>query len=122
MKVKVLEDRNNEFVEHLKMVLNTTFHSMPMNFTVEYFVGEDVKGIKGLYFILSSSKAGSIYEKITPMKEFETPLDIEENFVNQIISDLVLAGITFVNLEKLRINAFLQQKEPKIIRHVIYLN
>jgi len=121
MKVRVLEVRENEFVEHLKRMLNDTYRVAPVTFDVNYFIGEDVKGKKGLCFILSSSKAGSIYEKFTPLQMFETPLDIEDGFVSQIINDLVLAGVTFVNLERMRMSDFLR-KGKKPIRHVIYLN
>ena len=123
MEVKVLEHRENEFVEHLRKMLGETFHTIPITFDINYFIGEDTSnGDKVLCFVLTSSKAGVIYEKLVSMKVFETPMDVEEDFVNQIVADLILAGVTFVNLEKIRISNFLQDKEKIKKRSIIYLN
>lgn len=122
MKIKKVEGRTNEFVEHLTKMLNDSFGNLPINFHVNYFLGEDTKGTKGLYFVLSSNKAGQFYEKFTPIEIYQTPMDIEEEFIAAVINDLVLAGVTFVNLEKLRSLSDLNKKRGGMITHVIYLN
>lgn len=123
MEVKILEHRESEFVEHLKTMLYDTFHSISMSFEINYFVGEDTSnGDKVLCFVLTSSKAGVIYEKIITMEAFETPMDVEDTFVNQIVNDFILAGVTFVNLEKLKMSDYLQDKGKKKKQSIIYLN
>lgn len=124
MKIRILENRENDFVEHLKRMLNDFFTGTPFHFKVSYFVGEDTKGNKGLYFELSSTKTGSIYQNFAPVSSSQTPMDIEDELINKIINDFVLAGVSFINLEKLRSSDFVQEKRGKklITRHKIYLN
>lgn len=122
MKVKVIEIRSNEFVEHLKKVLNGIFNSLSMSFDINYFVGENAEGKRGLCFILSSSKTGIIYEKLSLMKSFETPADVEEKFICQVIDELVVAGVGFMSIEKLKDTLFLLRGNEMIVKYVIHLN
>jgi len=103
MEVRVLEHRESEFVERLKTTLNEAFNPIGMSFDINYFIGESTanKG-KLLCFIIQCSKTGIIYEKIIEMKPHETPMDVEDNFVDMIVGELLLSGVTFLNIEKIR--------------------
>ena len=101
----------NEFVEQLRKLLTGFFpDTMPVGFDLKYFIGEDDKGIRGLYFEINSKNVGNIFFKFKPMKAWETPADHEERFISEIVNDLMLAGITFVNFEKLKENEFNKNK------------
>jgi hypothetical protein len=37
------------------------------------------------------------------MKSHQTPMDVEEEFIEGIFTDITLAGVTFLNIEKIKI-------------------
>jgi len=95
--MKRIETRHNEFVEHFKTMLSNSFPP-PLKYKVEYFVGEE-KGTRGLYFGLTSKVFGGLYNRWEEVLPHETIADIEDEFIDKVINDLVLAGITFLNVE-----------------------
>jgi hypothetical protein len=94
--MKRIETRENEFVVQFKELLLNSFPHV-LDFKVDYFVGED-KGVKGLYFTMTS-KFGRIYTKIEEMKPHQTVYDLEEGFMDKVINDLMLTGVTFMNVK-----------------------
>ena len=111
MKMKKIESIENEFVGQLQKLLSGFFpKEMPVGFDLKYFIGEDDKGVRGLYFEVNSKNVGNIFFKFQPLEPWETPADHEDKFIGNIVNDLMLAGITFVNFEKLRENDFNKNK------------
>lgn len=102
MKVKVLEIRKNSFVRRLQKMLNETFSGGGIVFKINYFLGESESGNKGIFFILTNNKFGSLYEKYAELKDHETPLDVEEAFIDSIINDFVFYGITALSDIKMK--------------------
>ena len=93
--MKRIETRDNEFLMQLREILRNSFPPA-LDFKVDYYLGED-KGVKGLYFILTS-KFGRLFARTRPLKSGQVVYDIEEEFMNTVINDLVMNGITFVNM------------------------
>lgn len=93
--MKRIETRDNEFVEQFRKTLEDSF-PIGLKFKVDYYLGED-KGVQGLYFSISS-KFGRLFAKTKPLKSGQTVYDIEEEFMNAVINDLVINGVTFVNM------------------------
>lgn len=112
MGIKRIETVENEFIEQLKQLLNSSFPEV-LGFEVEYFIGED-KGIRGLYVEIKSKVFGIIYRKKEPMESYVLVSDIEEDFVNKVINDLVLGGISFLNGESVR-----QKQEKEMNRAIV---
>ena len=103
MEVKILEYRESEVVERLQKTLNEAFSPISMKFDVKYFIGEEIiNKDKVLCILISSSKAGIIYERIVIMKSYQTPMDVEEDFIGGVMTDITLAGVTFLNIEKIK--------------------
>ena len=96
--MKRIETRENEFVVHFKEVLKNSF-PLVLNFRVDYYLGEDKNGKRGLYFTLTS-KFGRIYTKIQLMDDSQMVYDIEEEFMDKVINDLMLTGVTFMNIKE----------------------
>jgi len=96
--MKKIETRDNEFVIHFREVLKTHFPSI-FRYRVQYMLGEDREGRRGLYFELKSELIGEIYSRFEELGSHETPFDHEEEFINNVINDLVLSGITLMNIE-----------------------
>ena len=96
--MKRIETRENEFVVQFKELLKNSF-PLVLNFKVDYYLGEDNNGKRGLYFTLTS-KFGRIYTKIQPMKDSQVVYDIEEEFMDKVINDLMLTGVTFMNVKE----------------------
>ena len=99
--IKKVKTRENEFVFHLREILDKFFPE-PLGFEVEYYIGEDKRGTKGLYFNLTSNQFGKIYSKFGRFKDDNFEIDILEKevaFVNEVIYDLVLAGVTLMKME-----------------------
>ena len=107
MSVKRIETIENVFVEQLKELLHNSFPKI-LGFDIEYFVGED-RGVRGIYFEIISKPFGIVYKKHITMKPYETIMDIEDRFMNEVINDFVLAGITFMNADSVR-----QKEERKM--------
>ena len=96
--MKKIEARDNEFIMHFKGVLKDSFPK-PLDFKVDYYLGEDDKGTRGLYFYLESKQFGPIFSRFQGMKPSEVVYDIEEEFMNKVINDLVLAGVAMLNIK-----------------------
>jgi len=99
--IRKIESRSNEFVVTLKKMIEVTFPAV-LGYQVEYSLGEDQNGIKGLHFELTSKIFGKMYEKFAIMESHQTILDIEEDFMNIIINDFIIAGIGLFNLERFK--------------------
>jgi len=97
--MKRIETRENEFVNQLQKVLYEFSHiNLKIGFDLDYYIGEDDNNIRGLCFELTSKTVGLIYFKFQQIESHETPYDYEEGFINDIVHDLVLAGISFMHL------------------------
>jgi len=94
-KMKRIETRDNEFLFQFRDTLRDSF-THALDLTVDYYVGED-KGVRGLYFTITS-KFGMLYNKHVKLKNGETVYDVEEPFMDKVINDFVLQGISFLNL------------------------
>lgn len=110
--IKKIESRDNEFIRHFKEMLETHFPSV-FNYKVVYIIGEDEKGRRGLYFELISKLFGSIYSRFEEIKSYETVYDHEEEFINNVINDFVLGGITLMNIESNE-----KRRNEKVIREI----
>ena len=100
MGIKRIETVNNEFIEQVKTLLSNSFPDF-FGFDVEYFIGED-HGTKGLYIEIKSKMFGTVYRKKKNLKDRAFLMDIEENFINEVINDLVIFGIVFLNGESVK--------------------
>jgi hypothetical protein len=96
--IRKIETIENEFVEQLQNMLHKSFPEK-ISFTIQYYIGEDSKGIKGLYIEVISNAFGMVYMKAREMKNWEVVADIEQEFINAVINDLVLAGVSFLQVE-----------------------
>ena len=111
--MKRIETRENEFVVQFKELLKNSF-PLVLNFKVDYYLGEDNNGKRGLYFTLTS-KFGRIYTKIQPMKDSQVVYDIEEEFMDKVINDLMLTGVTFMNVKEFEsINSLRVENEIRV--------
>jgi len=93
--MKRIETRDNEFLMQFRKSLQDSFPPA-LDLKVDYYLGED-KGVKGLYITITS-KFGTLYRKIIQLEPSHVVADVEEEFMNIIIDDLVTHGITFFNL------------------------
>ena len=122
MKITRTHILSNELMEHLGKVLLNLFKSGPLCLKLEYFLGEDEQGKRLVCFIVSSEIAGIVYEKYQSLLDHETVADLEEEFCSYILDDLLLAGVGFLQTEKIRYNN-LERQDGKIVEtKVIYLN
>ena len=121
MEVKQLEVRNNVFVDHLKILLADRFSNMPVRFTISYMVGE-TEGVKGLYFEIQSTQAGIIYDKFEELKAYELPSDKEEEFISEVVNDLILGGLTFLYVEKGKLMHTEHHQKKLVTTHTLFLN
>ena len=102
MNIKELEIIDNEFVEQLQGLLNNSFSGLPIGFQVKYIIGENELKERGLYFEITSKITNVVYGKFMKMKLYQILADLEDKFMNEVLNDLVLAGITFLYTEKLK--------------------
>lgn len=94
--IKKIETRENDFTMQLKEMLEESF-PLALGHEVIYIIGEDEEGRRGLYFELNSKKLGKLYSKFM---EIETAVfEIEHEFINKVINDLVLSGVSFMNVQ-----------------------
>lgn len=100
MGIKKIETINNEFIEQMRTLLMNSFPDF-LGFEIEYFIGED-NGVKGLYVEIRSKMFGSVYRKKKNLKDRAFIMDVEEDFINGVINDLVVAGIVFLNGESVK--------------------
>ena len=100
MEIKRIEIIKNEFVEQMRTLLMNAFPNF-FGFDIEYFIGED-NGTKGLYIEIKSKMFGTVYRKKKNLKDRAFLMDIEEDFINEVINDLVTFGIVFLNGESVK--------------------
>jgi hypothetical protein len=93
--MKRIETRDNEFIEQFRKSLQSSFPPV-LNFAGDYYLGEE-KGVKGLYFTLTS-RFGVLYSNIANLERGQVIADIEDDFINEIIDNLIMNGVTFFNL------------------------
>lgn len=126
-KMKRIETRDNEFLMQLRNMFRDSFPRV-LKFKVDYYLGED-KGVTGLYFILTS-KFGRLFAKTKPLMSGQTVYDVEDEFMNEVINDLVMNGIIFANIlafesiDYNKVNNDIQEKDFKntIPRKLIFAN
>ena len=94
--MKKIEDRSGEFMEQFKKSILDSFPPA-LKIKVEFYLGEDDKGTRGLYFLITSS-FGQSFTRIKPLRRGQVPTDVEEQFINECIDELVVAGITLFNI------------------------
>ncbi len=97
MGIKRIETVDNEFIQQVRTLLMNAFPDF-LGFEIEYYIGED-NGTKGLYIEIKSKMFGIIYRKKKNLKDRAFLTDIEEDFINEIINDLVIFGVMFLNGE-----------------------
>lgn len=114
MRIKKIEDIGGIFEEHLSKMLFDVFHSQNVNFTVDYFIGENMQKQRYVCFVISSNIAENVYEKITELLPHQVVSDVEEQFQDQIIADLVISGIAVMQSNKVRMDN-LTRRDGKII-------
>lgn len=93
--MKRIETRDNEFLMQFRKSVGSSFPPA-LDLKVDYYLGED-KGIKGLYITITS-RFGILYRKIMQLKPSYVVADVEEEFMNIVIDELIMNGITFFNL------------------------
>jgi hypothetical protein len=94
--MKRIETRDNDFLVQFRKSLQSSFPHV-LNITVDYYLGEDKKGKRGLYLTVTS-KFGLLYRKVMNLTGGQTVYDVEGEFMNVVIDDLIMNGITFFNL------------------------
>ena len=99
--IRKIEPRNNEFVTTFRKMVESTFPAV-LGYRVEYNLGEDQNGIRGLHFEMTSKMFGTLYQKFGIMEPHQTVADIEEEFMNIIINDFIIAGIGLFNFERFK--------------------
>ena len=97
--IKRIETINNDFLEQLNTMLQETFPKA-MSFNIDYFIGEE-KGTRGIYMQIISKTSGMLYNRKHILKPDEFVSDVEDEVINKTLNDLVLAGISFLNIEAL---------------------
>jgi len=121
MKTKVIEHREHEIVEQIKNLL----HKTPVVFNVDYFLGEDVdSGVRSLHFNVSRQDIGSTFSVYRTLQTYEFPSDVEDHFMGETMNNLILAGLTWFSLEKMRkaSEVNIQDRVKITPGQVIYLN
>ena len=93
--MKRIETRDNEFLMQFRNTIRDSFPPA-LDFKVDYYLGED-NGVRGLYFIITS-RFGRLFTKIKNLKNGQVVYDIEEEFMNEVINDLIMNGVTFMNM------------------------
>ena len=125
--MKRIETRDNEFLVQFRTILQSSFPPA-LDFKVDYYLGED-KGVRGLYFTMTS-RFGTIFTRVKVLESGQVVYDIEEEFMNVVINDLILNGVTLLNINAfesvspIRVDA---EIKAKLFRHnaprkFLYLN
>lgn len=109
--MKRIENRDNEFLVQFRKSLRSSFPDA-LNIKVDYYLGEE-QGTRGLYLTISS-RFGMLYRKIMQLQGAQLPSDVEEEFMNVILDDLIMKGIAFFNMQ-----AF-DSVDPKKVEKEIY--
>lgn len=121
MEVKQLKEIENIFVDHLKKIISDRFSNMPVRFKISYMIGE-TEGVKGLYFEIQSTQVGIIYDKFEELKAYELPSDKEEEFISDVVNDLILGGLTFLYVEKGKLMHTEHRPKKLVATHTLFLN
>ena len=93
--MKRIETRDNEFLMQFRKSLGSSFPPA-LDLKVDYYLGEE-KGVKGLYITITS-RFGTLYKKIMQLEPSHVVADVEEEFMNVVIDDLIMNGVSFRNL------------------------
>jgi hypothetical protein len=124
--IKKIESIENGFVEQLKQLLPDVFSGpVPLDLDTDYFLGEDDKGTRCLYFDLRNKKFGQLYNKILALESYQVPGDVEEMFMNEIVKELTLAGVAFIVIEKINQSKAMTPTiidKRIVLRQIIHLN
>lgn len=129
--IRKIETIENQFIEQIQSLLYNSFPKA-VGFKVNYCIGEEEQqeGKKGLYIEVISKKFGLVYKKFKPMLDHQVVADVEDMFINNVINDLILAGMTFLNAEAItkrtidKIGHEVSSKEFKSIipSRIIFMN
>jgi len=109
--MKKIEQLDNVFIDQLKMLIREALNP-ELNFSLDYYIGKDNNGVRGMCFDISS-KFGLVFRRFAVMKGHEIVADIEEDFITKVLNDLVLAGITFMNVE-----AFARERDQNVAKDI----
>jgi hypothetical protein len=120
--LKELEILDHQFVEQLQELLNNSFSNLPTKFKVQLFTATDPYDIRSIYFTIDTNLTGNIYIKRVDMKPFEIPADVENDFINEVINDLILGGCTFLYTEKGKMLQRSVDQKPKTKNFIFSLN
>jgi hypothetical protein len=108
--IKKIEPRENEFTLQLQEMLGNAF-PLALGYEVVYIIGEDEKGKRGLYFELNSKEFGKLYSKFMIINTLAS--EIEDEFMNSVINDLVMAGVSLMNIA-----SFNRTKDKSVITEI----
>jgi hypothetical protein len=95
--MKRIEKLENDFVLHFTEMLKESFPSL-LKFKVDYYLGE-VKGKRRLCFEIENNYSGRIFSRYHELKSHEVVADIEDTFINLLVNDLVMVGVTLLNIQ-----------------------
>jgi hypothetical protein len=111
MRIREIEAREHDFVVQLDKLLTASFVDIPIDFKIHYFKGETSDGDKGLYFAITTQISGTIYDKFKKVDPGVFLSDIEDEFIQEIVNELFLSGVTFLHVEKIRYNSIRKNSE-----------
>lgn len=117
--IKELEIRDHEFVGQLQRLLDISFSDLRIGFKIKYFIGVNPKDMKLLCLSIDTRYLGNIYFKCKEMKPYEIPSDVEEDFINEVVNDLLTGGCTFLYVEKGKLMQVAKNKW-KSVRELYY--
>lgn len=116
--MKKIDALDNEFLIQFRQQLRDSF-PVALALEVDYYLGEDDNGKRGLYFTIVS-RFGRIYTRIQMFSGGQLIYDVEEEFMNAVINDLILNGITFLNnlaFESISLDRVNTEVKAKLFRH-----
>lgn len=103
----------NDFVERLERSLHESFKNTPVNFKVDYFLAGDQKE-RFLCINIESSVGGIVYKKAKELKPHEFISEAEDGFMQEVMTDLIINGVAFLNLETVRS----KQNTPRLLKTI----
>lgn len=119
--IQVIRILKNDYIEHLREVLYTTFKKQGIGFEIEFFLGEDEGHNNFVCISISSTEVGIVYRKAMRIYPEETIKEIEDEFIEMLRDNLTTLGIQFMtdNIIKL---PFALKPNGKVERFTINLN
>ena len=115
--MKRIETRDNEVLTQFRQSLKDSFPSA-LDMRVDYYLGEE-DDKQQLCFSLTS-RFGKIYSNTKVLQRGQLVSDVEEEFMNILINDLILNGITFLNnlaFESISPDRVNKEIRAKLFRH-----